>query len=300
MGSPATDRVVPHVTVRTSISSTSTSLASLSFCRWRWPRGDANSVRTADPRHGGAVRPSACATARRALDAEGAPRCRSRLLSDIRWSASNCSRLRGRPLTTRTTRPTVCRTIPPLRKRLGRRRCSSPPACIRANARWRSSKWRKRCSIADIDARFALVGPDEGEGAVLSEGAQGRPAHLLGRGALARCCSRTDGLRPVCTYCLRSASRIRCRCSKRCPSVCPWSSAVRLRTCPARRADPQRNCHRPRGTGVGERGRVDPRGPVLARTMGERGRATVRTEFTMRTVGDRLVSAYTDVLEGNR
>ena len=46
---------------------------------------------------------------------------------------------------------------------------------------------------AGVDARFTLVGPDEGEGPALRAGAQGRSAHFLGRCARPRRDSPADG-----------------------------------------------------------------------------------------------------------
>ena len=40
--------------------------------------------------------------------------------------------------------------------------------------------------------------------------------------------------------------------------------------------------------------------PSLARSMGERSRQTVRTEFGMRGIGDRLLDTYAEVTEGHR
>ena len=78
----------------------------------------------------------------------------------------------------------MCRTTQRLWNLLDRRRCSSPPACIPVNARSPSSRWRRPCSTRASNARFTLVGPDEGEGPALRAALDGE-SQISWEGALA-------------------------------------------------------------------------------------------------------------------
>jgi glycosyltransferase involved in cell wall biosynthesis len=150
-----------------------------------------------------------------------------------------------------------------------------------------------------IDARFALVGPDEGEGAVLREALKGdsricwegalSPAAVPGRMASASLYVLPSVREPYPMSVLEAMS---VGLPVVVPSDCGLAQLVE-RT----RSGLVTDHAVPALASAVESILAD---PVLARAMGARGRATVRTEFTMRTVGDRLVSAYTDVLEGNR
>ena len=149
-----------------------------------------------------------------------------------------------------------------------------------------------------IDARFALVGPDEGEGAALREALKG-DSRISWEGALPPA-AVPRRMAAASLYVLPSVREpypmsVLEAMSVGLPVVvspdCGLAQLVE-RTHSGLVADPQV----PALAAAVESILAE---PALARAMGERGRATVRTECTMRTVGDRLVDAYTDVVEGN-
>jgi glycosyltransferase involved in cell wall biosynthesis len=150
-----------------------------------------------------------------------------------------------------------------------------------------------------IDARFALVGPDGGEGAALREALKGDsriswegalpPAAVPGRLASASLYVLPSVREPYPMSVLEAMS---VGLPVIVSSDCGLAQLVE-RTGSGLVTDPQV----PALASAVESILAD---PALARAMGDRGRATVRTEFTMRTIGDRLVSAYTEVLERKR
>jgi glycosyltransferase involved in cell wall biosynthesis len=150
-----------------------------------------------------------------------------------------------------------------------------------------------------IDARFALVGPDEGEGAALREALKGDsriswegalpPAAVPGRMASASLYVLPSVREPYPMSVLEAMS---VGLPVIVSSDCGLAQLVE-RTDSGLVTDPKV----PALATAVESILAD---PTLARAMGERGRNTVRSEFGMRAIGDRLVNAYTDVIESNR
>jgi glycosyltransferase involved in cell wall biosynthesis len=150
-----------------------------------------------------------------------------------------------------------------------------------------------------IDARFALVGPDEGEGAALREALNG-DSRISWEGAVAP----VDVPRRMASASLYVLPSVR----EPYPMSVLEAMSVGLPVIVSSDCGLAQLVERT-GSGLVTKPQIPSLAsavqsiladPVLARAMGERGRATVRTEFTMRTVGDQLVSAYTEVLEGQR
>ena len=117
------------------------------------------------------------------MDAKGAPGRRSRVLSDT--AGARTTRLRSRARACDSLRSaTVCPTTPP------RWPASGPPEVLFA-ARMHPRKrplafveMAKALLDAGVDARFTLVGPDEGEGAALRAALKG-DSRISWEGALA-------------------------------------------------------------------------------------------------------------------
>jgi glycosyltransferase involved in cell wall biosynthesis len=149
------------------------------------------------------------------------------------------------------------------------------------------------------DARFALVGPDEGEGAALREALKG-DSRISWEGAVApadvprRMASASLYVLPSVRepYPMSVLEAMSVGLPVIVSSDCGLAQLVERA-----RSGLVTNPQIPSLASAVESILAD---PTLARAMGERGRATVRTEFTMRTIGDRLVSAYTEVLERKR
>jgi len=149
------------------------------------------------------------------------------------------------------------------------------------------------------DARFALVGPDEGEGAALREALKG-DSRISWEGALPptavprRMASASLYVLPSVRepYPMTVLEAMSVGLPVVVSSDCGLAHLVE-RTRSGVVADPTV----PALAAAVESVLAD---PALARAMGERGRATVRTEFGMRSIGDRLVGAYADILGGNR
>jgi glycosyltransferase involved in cell wall biosynthesis len=150
-----------------------------------------------------------------------------------------------------------------------------------------------------VDARFTLVGPDEGEGPALRAALDGHP-RIVWEGALS-----PDAI----------PSRVAASSVYVLPSVQePFPMSVLEAMSVGVPVVVSHDCGLAPIIEQSQSGIVtDPCVPALvaavgsllvdparARSMGERGRQTVHTHFGMRRVGDRLVRTYTDVLVGNR
>jgi glycosyltransferase involved in cell wall biosynthesis len=151
---------------------------------------------------------------------------------------------------------------------------------------------------AGVDARFTLIGPDEGEGPAL-RAALGRDPRISWEGPLAP--DAIPGrMASAIVYVLPSVREpfpmsVLEAMSVGVPVVLTndcglanlveqsHSGIVAEATVPAL------------ATAVG----CILADPSLARSMGERGRQTVRTEFGMHDIGDRLLNTYADVAEGH-
>ena len=135
---------------------TSISAATLSSCRWRWPRADAEFPYVLQT-HGMVVpsnhplaAPLDAVWTRRVLRDAGAvfylnPQERGQLVA-VAGPSLRLVRTRQRCAAT-TPRRAASRTD---------RRFCSPPGCIRGNVRSRSSRWRRNCStpVSTRDSRW--------------------------------------------------------------------------------------------------------------------------------------------------
>lgn len=155
----------------------------------------------------------------------------------------------------------------------------------------------KKLLDAGVDARFTLVGPDEGEGPALRAALNADP-RITWEGALA----------PDAVPARMAAAEVYVLPAAREPlpmSVLEAMSVglpvVVTDDCGLAPVVEQAQCGIVTGPGVAAL--VAAVGSMLrdrssARLMGERGRATVRTHFGMRAIGDRLLETYAEAAKG--